>query len=420
MEDKKEKEILKSIPEFYFGVNFYDEQEENEVSEVIRHKAPFRYYGNDLMYQVQKYENTCKEYYNVKYAYAVNSGTGALACALHALDVGVGDKVIVPGFFWISVSNTLLLRGAIPVFCEVDDSFNMDIEDLKNKIDDKTKCVIAIHMEGVQCRIDEISKICKDKGVYLLEDFSQCNGGSFGNRKIGSFGDVSISSLQLNKIVSCGEGGILLTNSETFYQKIVARADCGFYSRVSDGESQIETATYGEGRRFSEISGAIMNMQMKKIDKLIHRMNSNKYQIINYLGDIAPIKLREVHDKAGDTGYSIIFIFQNVEHIELFLSIYNELYGENILRFYRISEMGYHIYYNCSNLVERIEVLPNNFPWAYIENDIDYHEGLLKYTDDLVKRSIAIRLPADLSEEQRTALQCSLKKLIQMFQDALN
>lgn len=415
-----EKKILEGIPEFYFGANLYNRMEKRAVIKVISNKAPFRYYGNKITYEAKKYEEVCKQYYNVKYAYAVNSGTAALSCALHALDIGLGDEVIVPGFFWISVSNAIVLRGAVPVFCEINDTLNMDTEDLKNKITSRTKCVIAIHMEGTQAPIEEIRKICDKYNLKLLEDFSQCNGGMLGNKKIGSFGDISISSLQLNKIVTCGEGGIILTNNRDYYLKAIARADCGFPPRDEKCDNGDAYITYGEGRRFSEISAAIMLAQMKKIDKMIKRMNRNKYEIINALGDIRPIQFRRVIDKKGDTGYSIIFIFETADQTEKFLELYYSLYGDNLLRFYRLSDTGYHIYYNCTNLVEHKELILGGYPWKYISDIPDYKKGLLPVTDSLLERSVAIRLPADLSFIQRKVLIKHLLRLIRLFRNETN
>lgn len=417
--NKIEQKILKTIPEFYFGVNLYNRLEKRAVTKIISNKAPFRYYGNKLSHQAKKYEETCKKYYVMKYAYAVNSGTGALSCALHALDIGIGDEVIIPGFFWISVSNTLLLRGAMPVFCEIDDTLNMDVKDLKKKITNRTKCVIAIHMEGTQSAIEEISDVCKKNNLKLLEDFSQCNGASLNGKKIGSFGDVSISSLQLNKIVSSGEGGIVLTNSKDYYNKIVARADCGIPARDEKIEKEDDYITYGEGRRFNEISAAIMNVQMTKIDKMIKKMNKNKYDIIEGLGDIAPIQYRRVIDKNGDTGYSIIFIFKTKQQIKLFLQIYNKLCPNNLLRFYQLSETGNHIYYNCSNLVQHKDALPGGFPWTFVQDRPKYYKGLLTYTDEIIEKSIAIRLPANLSFIQKKVLKRQLKELIEEFKQEI-
>ena len=221
--------ILFSIPQSYFGANLYNHQEIRAAKRVISHKSPFRYYGSRLTHETSKFEKKCQQFYGVKYAHAVNSGTGGISCALHALGIGLGDEVLIPGFLWIAVSNMVLLHGAIPVLCEIDESLNVDVNDLQQKITKKTKCVIVIHMEGTQAPIMEIKTICDQHQLKILEDFSQCNGGTLGSKKIGSFGDISIASLQLNKQITCGEGGIILTDNEEYYHRIVTRSDFGFH-----------------------------------------------------------------------------------------------------------------------------------------------------------------------------------------------
>jgi len=414
------KQILKSFPEEFFGLNYYNRKEIKAVNRIIRNKAPFRYYGNKITYETNRFEKNCCHYYNKKYAHAVNSGTGGLLCALHAFDVGLADEVIIPGFFWISVSNAILLRGAVPVFCEIDDSLNMDINDLQKKITHKTKCIIAIHMEGTQSKIDQIREICSVKKIKLLEDFSQANGGTLHGQKIGSFGDIAIASLQINKIITSGEGGILLTDDVELYNKIVARSDFG-YNRVQNEINPDKSnvwITYGEGRRFNEIGSAIMNVQLKKLNAIVKRMHKNKYDILKALGNIKPVCLRTVIDREGDTGYSIIFIFRSLDHINAFMRLYETLYKENEIRFYRLIDKDYrfHIYYDCDNLVTKKEVLPDGFPWKYFDSEkYTYAKGLLPYTDDILARSLAVRIPANLNGLHKGVLCYCIGKLIDRF-----
>ena len=409
------KEILDSIPEFYFGANLYDSNEISAAEKVLFNKAPFRYYGNNINYEAKRYEDRCKEFYGVKYAHAVNSGTGALFCAFKALDIKLGDEVIVPGFFWIAISNAIVSNGGIPVLCEIDETYNMSINDLKRKISNKTKCVVAVHMEGTQAEIDSIKEICDSYNIKLLEDFSQCNGGTYKGKKIGSFGDVAISSLQLNKIVTCGEGGIILTNDKKIYDRVVLASDLGCCRE----NQEFDDVCYGEGRRFNELSAAIMNVQMCKIDDMICQMRKNKYDIMNYLGDIYPLKYRKVVDKEGDTGYSIILCFDSADSTNYFWKIYNAKFPKNNIRFYRLSDTGNHIYYNCTNLVNKKGILGTKLPWCLVdEEQYHYERGNLRETDRLLECAIAVRIPADISELQKKVLASSINYLIREYKES--
>lgn len=207
---EKRNGILKTISNDFYGAYWYNYQEVEAVSRIINNKSPFRYYGSNMLNETEKFEENCRQYFGVKYAHALNSGTGALMCALHALGVGPGDEVIIPGYFFSAVYSSILLRGAIPVLGEIDETLNLDPDDFEKKITHKTKCVIVIHMDGVPARVEQIMNISHRKGICVIEDFSQCIGGIVNGNKLGSFGDVAITSLQLNKMITSGEGGFYL------------------------------------------------------------------------------------------------------------------------------------------------------------------------------------------------------------------
>ena len=164
-----------------------------------------------------------------------------------------------------------------------------------------------------------------------------------------------------------------------------------------------------------------MNVQLKKLPQIIKKMNDNKYYIKANLGDISPIMFREVIDEKGDSGYSLILIFKTIEHIELFYKIVKANYKYNLMRVYRINETNYHIYYNCTNLVQKMEALPGGFPWNLVESDkYHYHKGTLPITDDILDRAIGIRLPVNINYLQKVTFTKCLKNLIAEFKKSLD
>lgn len=412
--------ILNTITNDYYGVNYYGEEEAEAAYKVVKSQSPFRYYGNNCLYETDRLEGKIKEYFSVKYVHSLNSATGALACALHALDVTIGDEVIVPGYFWVSIPNTILMRGAFPVLCEVDESFNIDIDDLQRKITDKTKCVILVHMDGCAANVEEVCRICSEKKIKILEDFSQCMGGSYKNRKVGTFGDISITSLQVHKLLTAGEGGLILTNDKELYKKAVARSDFGF---LRDGacvnEDSNQYYTFGEGRRFNEISAAIMNVQISKIDMIIDHMRYVKHRIKESLGNISPIKYRSMIDKEGDIATTLMLIFSSSRDADFFWDVNKKYYKNNELKLYRLFEFGCHVYYNCTNLVGKYDVLPGGWPWNITDKDYHYEKGTLKKSDDLFERTIGLKLPGGLNDDQVDAIIFSLKLLIGEYKEKI-
>ena len=403
--------ILETIPKDFYGVNYYDEQEIVAATKVIFNQSPFRYYGNHLLCETEKFEKECAEDFGVNYAHAVNSASGALSCALHALDIKVGDEVIIPGFFWISVANACILNGAIPVLGEVDESLNLDPSDLEKKITEKTKCVVAIHMDGVPADMVKIREICNARNIKIIEDFSQCIGGYIGSSKVGAFGDISVASMQVNKAITAGEGGILLTNNRLYYERIVARADFGY---IRDKTTD-QVITIGEGRRCNEISAAVLRVQLKKLPQIISDLNNTKKYIMQELGDISPIRYRKSKELSGEVGTSIILEFEKKEDTARFLKFNNASFG-NRLQMFLLANFGCHVYYNCSGLVDKVASDGGGFPWKYVESEnYSYSKGSLPYTDDILERTVGLKLPGKLNELQKQAIVIALRFIIDNY-----
>ena len=407
MELEQLKQVLTSAPPPFYGANVYDDLEIAAAVRVIFNQSPFRYYGRKCTNEAQQFEEEAAAYYGVKHACATNSGSGGLLLALHALDVGPGDEVVVPGFFWIAVSNSVLHRGAIPVICEVDLTLNMDPADLRKKIGPKTKCVIAVHMSGGQADMREIAKICRERKVALIEDSSQCNGGAIGGKKLGAYGDIGVSSLQLNKAITAGEGGLLLTSSSDYYEKAAARSDMGYprSGGVSSADAKAGFVTVGEGRRFNEISAAIMRVQLKKLPQIVKAMCTSKRAIEAGMRPTVKCELRKVVDPSGDLGSTFTVIFERPADADSFCAAGRSIFGPELWFAGVLKDTGLHIYYNCSNLVQKIPVLPGGFPWNLPENkgSYRYEKGTCPNTDALLARSVGFNIAPDLAGIQLQA-----------------
>jgi len=401
------KAILSALPPRFLCSNLYGTEEINAASRVILNKSPFRYHGPHCLHETDKFENEICTFSNINYALALNSGTGGLMCALHALDVGPGDEVIIPGFLWVAVINAIVLRGAIPVLCEIDYTLNMDPHCLRNIISPRTKAVICVHMIGAPARIEEIKRICADRSISLIEDYSQAHGASVNGRKVGTFGEIGIASLQADKMISSGEGGILITNEKTLYLRAQARHDVG-YARVEGIASGTdEYLTFGEGRRLNEISSAIMREQLKKLPAVIRNLCELKARIKRGLKKYSLFKFREIIDEQGDTGSTLVLIFKEKQLLKRFLEAKSELFPYDELFAWPLEKTGHHVYYNCTNLVNKLPALPDGFPWNHPLNrgiKLEYAKGTLPRTDDIIERSVGTMLPGGITAVQAEAI----------------
>ncbi|HPP54557.1 MAG TPA: aminotransferase class I/II-fold pyridoxal phosphate-dependent enzyme, partial [Thermoguttaceae bacterium] len=236
------------------GVHWIDEEEEQAVLDVLRSRTLFRHYGPAKPKYVETLEAAAREFYGVRYALAVNSGTGALTTAMAALGIGPGDEVIVPSFMWVATVAAVVQANAIPVLCEVDESFTMAPADLEKKITRRTRLIVPVHMAGSPCDMDRIMAIAAQHGIPVLEDVAQANGGCYRGRKLGTFGAMGIFSFQLNKNATAGEGGLLVTNDERLYWRAFSAHDMSLFWRDAQPvDPEPDVLTWPQGRRMPEL-----------------------------------------------------------------------------------------------------------------------------------------------------------------------
>ena len=159
--------MVQNWPYEFPGAYWFDNQEEHAALDVLRNGSPFRYYGLGEPKYTDLYEERARAFYGVKHALAVNSGTGALECAVSALNIGPGDEVIVPAFMWVATAGSVVRANAIPSLCEVDDSLSMDPDDLERKITTRTKLIIPVHMAGAPCDLDAVMDVSNRHGIQI-------------------------------------------------------------------------------------------------------------------------------------------------------------------------------------------------------------------------------------------------------------
>lgn len=197
---------------------YWDEEDVEAVSRVIR-RGSWWTKGNEASEFAKKVAGTVDR----DYAVPVNSGTSALNASMEALGIGEGDEVIVPSFTFIATVLAPLFVGAKPVFADIErERLGLDLEDVKEKITHKTVAIIPIHYGGLPCHIRELSEIAEDHNIFLVEDSAEALGARFNDDKMGSFGDISITSFTGSKIITMGEGGMAMTNSEELRDRLVS------------------------------------------------------------------------------------------------------------------------------------------------------------------------------------------------------
>jgi len=310
-------------PRFY-GTSVYGAEELELVREVIERKLPFREYGAGEPHMVKDFESAVREYFDVPYALATSTGSGSFYCATAGLGIGPGDEVIIPAFGWFTDFNAVALMGATPIFGEVDRSLNLDPEDVERKITDRTKAVITVHFQGASNDLDRLLEVTRPRGIKVIEDCAQSCGASFKGRKLGTIGDVGCFSFQQNKIMSTGDGGMMVTGDGRVFERAARYHDLGTLrgslGAQLGGEPQ-ESPFVGSQFRMNELTGAVGLAQLRKLDEQILRVTRghHKYVRERVQAECEGLKLRAVGDAEGDAGIAFYMDLETAEQARWFM-----------------------------------------------------------------------------------------------------
>lgn len=233
--------------------------------------------------KVIEFQKLMVELHGKKYAFAVNSGTSALHCAVVALELQKDDEVIVPALANIADCSVVLQGGGKPVFADIGhEDFNIDPAKIEEKISSKTKAIIAVHMYGQPTKIKKIRKIANKHGLVLIEDCAQAAGAKYDDKYVGSFGDLSCFSLYQTKHIICGEGGVVMTNNDKYAKIITSVANNGI---MKDDLDAYDYDRIGFNYQLTDIQAALVIGQLQKLDKNNKKRRLNAEIFRNLLRD---------------------------------------------------------------------------------------------------------------------------------------
>jgi len=237
-------------------------------------------------YFIDKFEQEFTKWMGVKHAITVSNGTAALHLALLALNIGPGDDVIVPDITFASPANMVIEVGAKPIFIDVNHEYwCIDPKKLEKSITNNTKAIIVVHLYGHPAKMDEILEIAERYGLYIIEDCAEAHGAEFMGRKVGSFGHIATFSFYGNKIITTGEGGMVITNDDDLADRIRLYRDHGMKPRYWH-------IVVGYNYRMTNVQAAIGLAQLRKIDKLIEK---KRYIARVYSEELSNIPGLELH-----------------------------------------------------------------------------------------------------------------------------
>lgn len=377
-------------PPMYPGGNILGEQEMDAVLDTIRKKRLFRYYGpTETTSKVEELEKRFAEKMNIRHALAVTSGTAALVTALQALGIGPGAEVIVPAYTWIATAAAVVAVGAIPVVAEVDSSLTLDPTDLTNRLSPYTRAIIPVHMRGVPCRMEKILAFAHDHNLNVIEDTAQATGASYHGQRLGTFGDVGCFSLQFNKIITAGEGGMIITNDEPVFKRAIMYHDVIGGLRNNIPADQV---LWGINFRMPELLAAVALAQLEKLDPLLETMRKLKNILQDAILPVVKMKGLEVQDlpdPEGDAAIAFIIFARSPEQAK---QISKAICAENVEAFnlYEEEKVDYHVYTHWTPIVNQRSWNEANIPWSMAPRPVDYSPNACPRTLDLLSRAVHI------------------------------
>ena len=284
----------------------FDERERKALEQVLNSGKWWRGAYNDQKDScVGKFERAFADYCGAKYAVAVVNGSAAIEVALKAGGIEAGDEVIVPAATFIATATSVVMVNAIPVFVDIlPDTYQIDPEKIEEAITEKTKAIIPVHYGGYPADMDRILEIAKKYNLLVVEDAAEAHGSEWKNEKVGSIGDMGTFSFQMGKPLTCGEGGIVITNSEELASKCYAYHHIGRFP----GVPKYEHSLCGWNYRMTEFQGALLLSQLTRLPEQTEKRAENGEYFAKLLDTIDGVSALKREPRITKRGYYFFFV----------------------------------------------------------------------------------------------------------------
>ena len=383
------------------GFELIGREEKREINEIFNNGGILFRHGFDSLrnncFKVRSFEKAFSKKFDDRDSLAVTSGTAALRVALASLSIGKGDEVITQSFTFVATVEAIIESGASPICTEIDETLNMDLESLRKKINPKTKAIIVVHMLGVPSMMKEISEICREKNIFLIEDTAWGCGGKIDDKLLGTWGDIGTFSFDFAKTITTGEGGMLIFKEKKYYEKACAWHDHGHENNPLLPRWEDSRSSSGFNYRMTELQGAVGIAQLKKLDLIIEKQRNNRDLIWDQIKEFKNIKKRKTPENTFDTADALIFYVQNNE---IAIKCREELLKINI----------------------STKILPEAYTWHFAETwshmpELESsHEGNLNKSfpksRDLLKKCVSIPIFCKMSKNLPKKIKESLENVI--------
>lgn len=394
------------------GVTHLGAAERAAVLGVLERRDLFRY-GGSAPSRVEAFEHAVATRLGTAHALATTSGTTALQAGLAALGVGPGDEVVVPAVTFVATVNAVVEAGAVPVFCDVDDSLDMDPDALGDALSPRTTAVVPVHLENVVADMDRIRTVAGD--VPVFEDACQAMGATLHGRPAGTLGDLAAFSLQLEKNITAGEGGVLVTSDPDLHWRAARYGDQGgqFVTTRGGGRGGDRDEVFcGTNLRMNELTGAVAAVQVGRLDDVLEAMRATRARVLAGIGDLPGLERRGATDPDGDPGSSLTWFAPDPTVAARFV---RALAAEGVPC---LTMYGGEPVYATPAIRQRRTVAVGRNPWARHPVDVRYPPGLCPVAEDLLPRSITVGIGASWSTDDADDVVEAISKVAEVLRVA--
>ena len=350
--------------------------------------------------EVMHFEEEWKKTVGANYALTMTSGFAALSSALIGMGIGPGDEVIVPAYTYIASALAVTAAGAIPVIAEADETLTLDAADAERKISGHTRAIMPVHIQGFPADMSAMKRIAAKHGLKILEDACQADGGMYHGKYLGTIGDARAYSFNYFKVITAGEGGALVTNDRTIYERALIYHDAAAVAFFGDQLDGVNQPLFGGAEyRVSELTGAILREQLKRMPGLLSDLRRNRNALSALTCGAGKAVQAPSHDPEGDCGTTLALRFDTAEECRA----YQAKCAEKGLGTTVPIDTGKHVYTNWTQIMEKRGAFhPAMDPFRMEANrglQMDYTPDMCPKTLDLLSRTLYIAVDPDWTKE---------------------
>lgn len=360
----------------FLGTHYLGMEEEKAAVEVIRSQSLFRYDGPHLLRKTEEFEKNLREFFSTDYVIACSSGASALKMCCVALNIGYGDEVLMSPFTYIASAGAVLSCGAVVNFVDVDMSMNINPDKIENVITERTKAILVVHIQGVPCDMKRVLEVARKHKLYVIEDCAQAFGSSYEGKRVGTWGDAAAFSLQANKVITAGEGGVFVCNTQEKYERARMYHDNGGLRVGNEYPTwESEVVSFGENYKITELQSAIANEQLKKFNKILEKQKELFKMFINRIKN-NKFQMRMISDNVEHIPVSLCFIFESVDLNDDFIKQMNK------------KGIGFELY--CDKVLTSCNTFKNKKSWhssGFPYNVQPYKVNSCEFTTKLINRT---------------------------------